>query len=478
MSENRNEDLELEFLEDDKDESLELVDENEELELIEEDEDDEDYEDEEDDYEEDDDDNIKQPKEVLINRIMASMGIVIACFTIFYGIKIYGVFNNKQTQPVNEEMNETTQVVEEETTEPVSNEKFVSPYNDENISDSIKELLNKQTLNSMDTGLSKLDMRAENVLTKAVDDKKTVYENVRNIYDYMIYNFELASSTYIDEDVVYDTCSAVDYISYFDMELIYRANKVLNDKSGSVEDFASTLTILLRKYGLDSYYVEGSAKIDGMTVKRGYTVVAIEGNYYLFDVAYEKNSITDAENKTLEYTVFCKKQEEVSDIYTSDGISESIKEFKKFETLAQLSFSAKFTTDNGGSASGSAKYIKGNTESGNSTDASGDIAIDLGDKVYISGSSSVSGSNTWKLAVKVYDENMNYVTESVVYNVTLNSTTNQVSYTPSVSGFIKLNYMITDSNGRTCTVSTMIEVKKEKEIETTKPVASSGELAN
>lgn len=507
MSQNKNDELELEYLDDES--YLEEDDNNSEdeyIELFEEIDEDEEYEDDlsadkrnmdtydddeelneefADDEDLDDEDldndakkvNLKKekknkeklPKNVIVNRVMIGMGIAIACFTIFYAIVIADMFkaepapepetNNVVEQP-------STEVIEQPTEEPEDDSVFTSPYLDTNISQEVKDILCDVSLDSMDSGLNKLELRVENVISKAVNEDKTIYENVRNIYDYFIKNFEVTNKSYVDEDAVYDTCSSVDYKSYFDMELIYRANKALNKKSGSPEDLACALTIVFRSYGLEAYYIEGEAKIDGEYEDRGYTVVAIDDEYYVFDVAYEMENITDEANLELEYATFCKTFDEVEDIYTDEGVEDSIDNFEEFATLPQLTFDAEFSTDNGGSTSGRAKYIKGYSESGNSTDAGGDIVINLGEKIYLDGSVSNSGSNTWKLNVKVFDTEMNYVTESVLYNVTTDSKYNSVTYTPSIAGYVRLNYMVTDAYGRTCTVYTIVEVVGEEETST------------
>lgn len=502
MSQNKNDELELEYLDDES--YLEEDDNNSEdeyIELFEEIDEDEEYEDDlsadkrnmdtYDDDEElneefaDDEDldndakkvNLKKekknkeklPKNVIVNRVMIGMGIAIACFTIFYAIVIADMFkaepapepetNNVVEQP-------STEVIEQPTEELEDDSVFTSPYLDTNISQEVKDILCDVSLDSMDSGLNKLELRVENVISKAVNEDKTIYENVRNIYDYFIKNFEVTNKSYVDEDAVYDTCSSVDYKSYFDMELIYRANKALNKKSGSPEDLACALTIVFRSYGLEAYYIEGEAKIDGEYEDRGYTVVAIDDEYYVFDVAYEMENITDEANLELEYATFCKTFDEVEDIYNDEGVEDSIDNFEEFATLPQLTFDAEFSTDNGGSTSGRAKYIKGYSESGNSTDAGGDIVINLGEKIYLDGSVSNSGSNTWKLNVKVFDTEMNYVTESVLYNVTTDSKYNSVTYTPSIAGYVRLNYMVTDAYGRTCTVYTIVEVVGEEETST------------
>lgn len=407
----------------------------------------------------------KLTKDQIINRIMIGMGIVIAGFTIFYGSVAYGVLHKENNGAVNNEPESTAEVMEETTTAPVDPNQFVSPYSDANISEDVKKLLNDVKLKPMDTGLYKLDNRVENIIScTAGDSSKTTYEKVRNIYDYVLYYFELSAKSYIDEDTVYEACSSVDYTSYFDMEVIYRANKALTNNAGSSDDYACALTVLFRKLGLEAYYIEGERKTDTGHESHGYTVVVIDGEKYIFDAAYEDEK---AQNADVSYGVFCKTLEELSDEYTEEGIEKSMDEFAEFGTLGAFSFKASISADNGDSASGSIQYKKGNNEDGNAVNASGDIEIYVDEKVYLQGSVSGSSINTWKLIAKIYDEDMNYVTESVVYKETTDSQTNKVYYSPGRVGNIRLVYMVTDENGRTCTISKMIAVKG-RYVETTK----------
>ena len=231
MSQNKNDELELEYLDDES--YLEEDDNNSEdeyIELFEEIDEDEEYEDDlsadkrnmdtYDDDEElneefaDDEDldndakkvNLKKekknkeklPKNVIVNRVMIGMGIAIACFTIFYAIVIADMFkaepapepetNNVVEQP-------STEVIEQPTEEPEDDSVFTSPYLDTNISQEVKDILCDVSLDSMDSGLNKLELRVENVISKAVNEDKTIYENVRNIYDYLnsrkIWNLKL-----------------------------------------------------------------------------------------------------------------------------------------------------------------------------------------------------------------------------------------------------------------------------------------------
>lgn len=432
------------------------------------------YEDEEQEYAEDFEDEAyydnsvvkkKLTKEQVINRVMAGMGIAIVGFTIFYGTVAYGVLHTEDNQVINNEVETTTEVIQETTTAPVDKNLFVSPYSDTNISENVKKLLNGAKLKPLDTGLYKLDNRVSNIISRtAGDSTKTTYEKVRNIYDYMLYYFEVTPKSYVDEDTVYETCSSVDYVSYFDMEVIYRANKALTNNSGSAEDYACALTVLFRKLGLEAYYIEGERKTDTGYKSHGYTLVVIDGKQYIFDAAHEDEL---AENADVSYSVFCKTLTELSDEYTKEGIEESMEDFAEFKTLGAFSFKASISADNGDFASGSVQYEKGYSEDGNASNASGSITIYTDEKLYLSGSVTGSSKNTWKLIAKIYDGDMDYITESVVYSETTYSSSNEVSYSPSRAGNIRLVYTVTDEHGRTCTISKTVVVKS-RYTETTK----------
>ena len=77
---------------------------------------------------------------------------------------------------------------------------------------------------------------------------------------------------------------------------------------------------------------------------------------------------------------------------------------------------------------------------------------------------------------------MNYVTEETLYSESNDETTDEVSYRPARSGYVKLSYIVTDNNGRTCSISVMLKVNGYDEPETTKNepttehIASSGEI--
>jgi hypothetical protein len=197
----------------------------------------------------------------------------------------------------------------------------------------------------------------------------------------------------------------------------------------------------------------------------GYTIVMLDDEMYIFDVAQEDEETNDNTNK-VEYKVFCKTFEELDDMYSYDGVEDSIDAFGKFATLAKLTLSVKATTDDGDYTSASVSYGKDDNVA-----VLDSITIDLYDNVYLSGSVSGSTTNTWKLIVRVYDSDMDYITESTLYNETTYTGRNEVTYRAGRGGYMKLLYVVTDENGRTCTASIMVKVNApEEEITTTREV--------
>ena len=428
------------------------------------------------DFVDDSDIDVKLTKNQIINRVMAGLGLAIAGFTIFYGIVIYGMFSSSKE---NEATEPESTVAQNETEEQQEGEFFVSKNSDENISQDVKDLINDEKLSPVKTSLSKVDRAVDEIISLTCKDDVTTYDNVRNIYDYMMYYYQVKSTSYVDSDTIYDYCSSMNYISEYDMELVYRAGKLFKDKAGDSKDYACGFTILLRKLGLEAYYIDGKKTSEyGGYSSHGYTVVMLDDEMYIFDVAEEdtlsgdRKSGVDTEESNggitadsqdnnrqeetgkVEYKVFCKSFDELDDMYSDDGVKDSISSFESFKTLGKMTFSAKVTTDGGDYTSSSISY---------STDDNvavlDNLTVDIYDNIYFTGSVTGSKKNTWKLIARVYDEDMDYITEYTLYNETTSSGENEVTYKAGgMGGYVKLLYVVTDENGRTCTASTMVKV--------------------
>lgn len=498
MSDNKNnDDIELDFLDDETELNFLDIDEDSkyDIDLEDFDNDEESEDDSLDDeityYDEDDNvDSVKKKltKEQIINRVMIGMGAAIAGFTIFYGVAAYGIFHKVKNDGNNQVVAES-----ETTTDAAQAGKFVSPYSDENIEEDVKNVINSAQLSPVKTNFAELDNNVQTVLDQTVDSSKTNYENVRNIYDYLMANYKYQAKSYVDDDAVYSTVSGVNYVATLDMKIIYRANKSLQNNQGSPDDFACAFTVLTRAYGLESYYIDGAIyNKDGDYESHGYAIVVIGGQKYIFDPAYDSILLSDSQveeevttaaetemtekeaatedvqdkiaklktkqNTSPKYFSFCKLFSQVSDVYTTDDVGSSMENFGNFEALGELTFEVTMTSDNGQSSYGKVSYKAGYSEEGNSTASEGDIAIPVNSTINLKGVVTGSNNNTWKLVVKTYDSKMNYIKETTIYNDTDSLSENTLSYSPSKGGYAKLIYMVTDANGRTCTVSKTVRV--------------------
>ena len=257
-----------------------------------------------DDYEEFDDEpyEIKEKgpkkklsKDAIINRAMAIAGVIIMGFTIFYGTVAYSVFH-KTTAATNNKAAKTEE----------GEGFFTSPYTDANVTEETKQVLNNAALEPMLTNYTEVDNAVQGVLDVTVKDEMTTYEKVRNIYDYLMYTYDVADTSFIDEDSVYSFCSKYEYSSYFDMELMYRGNQAITNKSGDTKDIASVFALALRRIGLQAYYIDADSYVDGYSISHGYVVVSIYGDYYVFDPAAEDNLTTSLGTNENSYAFFCK----------------------------------------------------------------------------------------------------------------------------------------------------------------------------
>ena len=405
-----------------------------------------------DDYEEFDDEpyEIKEKgpkkklsKDAIINRAMAIAGVIIMGFTIFYGTVAYSVFH-KTTAATNNKAAKTEE----------GEGFFTSPYTDANVTEETKQVLNNAALEPMLTNYTEVDNAVQGVLDVTVKDEMTTYEKVRNIYDYLMYTYDVADTSFIDEDSVYSFCSKYEYSSYFDMELMYRGNQAITNKSGDTKDIASVFALALRRIGLQAYYIDADSYVDGYSISHGYVVVSIYGDYYVFDPAAEDNLTTSLGTNENSYAFFCKTFGELDESYVLSEAEESMEEFNEFKTLGDFGFAVTISTSSGDSTSANVTY-----ESGSAASASADtIKLEAGDRITFKGTVTGSETNTWKLVADVNDLSGNYINEVTLYNETHSEASDTVSYYPSKGGIINLMFMVTDENGRTCTVTCRAEV--------------------
>lgn len=442
----------------------------------------------------------------VVNRVMIGMGAVIVGFTVFYGTVVYGFLHKNKKNSPNGDSQDTPVVVQEDG-------KFTSPYSDKNISEDVKNILNGETLKPTVTNFTELDDRVKTILGNTVEADKSNYENLRNIYDYLMYNFKIQKTSYLDEDAVYNMVNNVNYVATLDTKIIYRANKALKNNQGSSDDFACAFVVMARQFGYDAYYIDGAIiNESGMSESHGFAIIDIDETKYIFDpeydsnllnagsttedskstettvLTYEDNDSTEAAeaetnaaeqqtdsngaqtkiltNTVPEYYAFCKTFKEVEEVYTTADVEKSIENFGKFETLGEFKFDVSITSS-GGNAYGSVSYKAGYSEDGNTTAADGDITVDIGTTIRLKGIVSGSNENTWKLVIKQFDSDMDEIREVTLYNDTDTLTENTLSFTPSRAGYSRIIYMVTDANGRTCTVTKTVRVLGDEPEEVT-----------
>ncbi len=407
----------------------------------------------------------KKGKDWWLNRIMAGGGILIAGFTLFYVITFYGLFSGGNTKSADE----TTEVAETEpqtTTDDTNYNVFESPYSDANIAESVKTLLNNATAGeSLITGVMSVDNKISSISRSTIGTDMTQYEKVRNVYDYMLYNFRKKNSNAIDEDDIDDLCGGLSFKSKFDMQIAYRADRILSDFSGTSGDYASAFALIIRKMGLEAYYVDDEIENSDGYAEHGYSVVKIDGKYYVFDIASEIDEMDETSNdknstdkKKLDYKYFCMDLNSAGTDYTLTDVEAAVGQFENFATLPAMSFET-MISNGSHSVFGSVTHRPASYSDGNADMAEGELYVSMGDTVNLAGTvTSTGGNNKWRLNAKIYDRNMNYLNEYEIYNQTTASAYNEVSFTATEGGYVQLHYSVTDIYDRTCIITHMFKI--------------------
>ncbi len=401
-------------------------------------------------------------RERLINRMMAGGGILIAGFTIFYIITFYSLFSGgKEANAA-----ETTELMEtqpETTTEDDTNYTlFESPYSDERIPEAVKELLNQAVLGqSVISGIMSVDNKISSVSRSTMGKNMTQYQKVRNAYDYMLYNFRLNESDSLNEEEIDALCEGISFKSGFDMQTAYRAERLLRNFSGTSGDYAAAFALILRKMGLEAYYIDDETETSGESWEHGYTAVLIDGDYYIFDLYAEKRQMeknTGAEKVNPDYTYFCAGLKTLGNEYVLADVKAAAAKFESFATLPLMNFEA-MISNKSHSVYGSVEHHSSSHLDGNSDMAEGELYVSAGDTVNLAGTvTSTGGENVWKLTAKIFDGNMNYLDEQEVYDQTTSSAYNEVSYTASEGRYVQLYYSVTDIYGRTCVITHIFKI--------------------
>lgn len=411
-------------------------------------------------------------RERLVNRIMAGGGILIAGFTIFYVITFYSLFSGgKEANAA-----ETTELMEtqpETTTEDDLNYTlFESPYSDEKIPEAVKSLLDQAVLGeTMVTGIMSVDNKISSVSRSAMGKNMTQYQKVKNAYDYMLYHFRLNDSGSLNEEEIDALCEGIPFKSRFDMQTAYRAERLLRNFSGTSGDYGAAFALILRKMGLEAYYVDDETESSGETREHGYTAVRIDGEYYIFDLYEEKQQMesnTSQEKENPDYTYFCAGLKTLGNDYILADVEAAAAKFESFVTLPMMNFEA-MISNKSHSVYGSLEYQSSSHSDGNSDMAEGELYVSAGDTINLAGTVTSTGAeNVWKLTAKIFDGNMNYLDEQEIYHQTTSSAYNEVSYTADEGRYVQLYYSVTDIYGRTCVITHIFKIWTADDY-TTKP---------
>lgn len=416
----------------------------------------------------------KKSRERLLNRLMAGGGVLIAGFTIFYVVTFYGLFSGGKANEA--DASETTEQMEtqpETTEEDINFTLFESPYSDTKISESTKTLLNHAVLGeSLVTGIMSVDNRISSVSRSTMGSNMTQYEKVRNVYDYMLYNFRKKESGDFNEGDINALCEGLSFQSEFDMQTAYRADRMLREFAGTSGDYAAAFALVLRKMGYEAYYVDDEIENQGNYEEHGYTVIKIDGEYYIFDLAAEKDEIdakADLDEKELEYAYFCVALNMAGSEYNQEDVETAIAKFENFATLPAMNFEA-MISNRSYSVFGSVTHQSSFYSDGNSDMAEGELHVMMGDTVNLAGTVTAAGAdNVWKLTAKIYDRDMNYINEYEIYNQTTSSAYNEVSFSVTEGGYVQLQYSVTDIYDRTCIITHLFKIWTEEDF-TTEPV--------
>lgn len=410
---------------------------------------------------------------------------MVAGCTLFYSVTFYNMYasakggnTQKETAAAQEQ-----QVAEEDES---SYPQFEDPYSDAAITQEVKDLLNGITLSdSVSTGAALLDNRVSSMYNSTSRFKKDNYDKIRVAYDYMLKNFMPKEVEEVDDKALETLCQGVSYIKDFDMNVAFRANRLFEEAQGDTMDFACAFTAILRKSGVEAYYVSNQ-KFEMVTLEtgesstvkldvtqetdRGYTVVKIGADYYVFDPAMERAQMkSDTDNPKYEY--FCKKLDMAGTDYQQEDVDRYMQVFGGFAAYPAMKFSAMITNKNY-SMTQNISFTSG-INSKNIAEAEGNLHVYVGDTINFAGTVSSTGqSNVWKLVATIYDRDMDYVSEQVVSNSSTDSAYNEASYTTTQSGYVQLDYSVTDVYGRTVTITYTGRVYEDWETETTKAPAT------
>ena len=383
--------------------------------------------------------------------IMTAFGVVVLCFYSVLFINAVSKANivpqSEKEQSTNETDNEEQTGIDEEKKD--SNDIFRSPYTDETIPTDIKDKMNQMVLSPAGTGNTDLDNKVNNIISKVCTEDMSVYEKIKNTYDYLHYYTQITDEQ--GTDSMGAAFSDMQYESELDLEIVFRANRLLeNEYRGDSRDIASLLTVLLRKIGVDAHYVSGH------DYDYGYVAISLDNKYYVFDLANEEKS---ADNTLNRYDKFSKNIDDYPDKYTVYKIESYMALSKNFARLNSFTFDIQISGA-GHSYVKSMSYKDSVDENDNTVSESLSWGIEKNHSLVINGSLSDSAEvNTWKLDVYYYDLKNQFIGSVPVYNEKTERTRNEHILQPAYAGTMRIEYMVLDVNNRQCKYIITISVK-------------------
>lgn len=183
-----------------------------------------------------------------------------------------------------------------------------------------EKLLNSAKLNPMKTNNDKLDALVSDVLSQITNDSMSTSQKVTAIYDYIVKTFKYGTPAQ-------DYTSELNYHMILDNAITSAAYTLLTEKQGVCNDYSSLFVVMTRRIGLESYIVTGQvASKSGGTTGHTWTVIKLNGQYYIFDPQIEQSNTV---NGQILYKFFCKKDSEMTSMYTY-GVSSAIEICKMF----------------------------------------------------------------------------------------------------------------------------------------------------
>ncbi len=385
-----------------------------------------------------------------IKLIMTAFGVVVLCFYSFLFISAVSKANivpqSEKEQTTGRETDKEEQTGRDEE---IKDDIFQSPYLDATTPSDIKNKINQMILSPAGTGNMDLDSKVDTIISKVCTDDMSVYEKIKNSYDYLHYYTQITDEQ--GTDSMGEAFSDMRYESELDLEIVYRANRLLeNEYRGDSRDIASLFTVLLRKIGVNAHYVSGH------DYNYGYVAIILDNDYYVFDPANEEKSADKMLNR---YDKFSQNIEDHPDKYTVYKIESYMALSKNFARLNGFNFNIQISGA-GHDYVKSILYKDSANENDNTVSESLSWSIEKNRSLVVNGSLSDSAQvNTWKLDVYYYDLRNQFIGSVPVYNETTERTRNEHIIQPAYTGTMRIEYSVRDANDRQCKYIITISVK-------------------